>query len=138
MSHWLSIIPTISGPSKALEIASLSVCTSRMSHNPLGTQNEVLSQTGLKLYIQGLQAVQKALTNPNLMYSDQTLAACLLLAMFEIYECPAGSRKAYLTHQDGVAQLVYLRGPERHQEGLGHSIFLAFRSMSVSVINMFD
>jgi hypothetical protein len=120
----------------ALEIASLSICTARLSHGQ-SNQNETLAQTSLKLYVQGLQAVQRALSNPKLMYSDETAAACMLLAMYEVFEGAGDARKAYLTHQRGLARLIYHRGPAAHRDGLGHSVFLAFRSMSVSRVSLF-
>ena len=128
---WVTDISSLSRPTVALEVASLSFYTGRLSHGK-DIQNELLAQTSLKLYVQGLQAVQKALSNPKLMYREETLAACMLLAMYEVFEGVSESRKAYLTHQDGLAKLIYHRGPEAHQTGLAHSVFLTFRSMSVS------
>jgi transcription factor-like protein len=128
----MSLIPALKNPTSAFQIASLSVCTAKLSRVQ-GPQNEVLAQSSLKLYIQGLQALQRALANPKLMYKDETLGACMLLALYEVYECPAGSRKGYIMHQGGLARLIYYRGPEAHVRGFAHSLFLAFRSMEVSI-----
>jgi hypothetical protein len=127
---WVSMIPELSQPTKALEIAALALCTSRLSQST-SEKNVVLAQSSRKLYVQGIQAVQGALLNPKLMYKDETLAACMLLAMFEVFECPAGSRGGYFSHCNGVGTLIRLRGPEAHQDGLAFAMFGAYRSMAV-------
>lgn len=100
----------------------------------LGRENNHLDfiRESLRLYTRGLYEMQKALWDPQLMYSDETLGACMALAMYELVECPAANRRAYASHQDGCAKLVELRGAEAHGSGLGHQIFLAFRRQSVS------
>jgi hypothetical protein len=135
-STWVHLIPEVSRPTKALEIAALALCTSRLSYST-SEKNVVLAHSGRKLYLQGIQAVQSALLNPKLMYKDETLAACMLLAMFEVFECPAGSRGGYFSHCDGVSTLIRLRGPEAHQEGMAYAIFAAYRSMSVCFVRIF-
>jgi hypothetical protein len=76
--------------------------------------------------------MSRAISNPKLMYKDNTLGACHLLAMYEAFECPANGRSAYLTQYEGLATLIKRRGPEAHRTGMSHSIFLAFRTMGIS------
>ncbi|ETN40476.1 uncharacterized protein HMPREF1541_04753 [Cyphellophora europaea CBS 101466] len=85
----------------------------------------------LEHYTTGLWELQKALWSPDEMYRDETLAACLLLAVYELIECPGGSRVGFISHQDGAARLVQLRGPEAHVDGFGHAMFLAYRNMGI-------
>lgn len=66
------------------------------------------------------------------MHKDDTLGACHLLEMYEVFECPAYCRSAYLAHYEGLATLIKLRGPEAHRTGMSHSIFLVFRTMGIS------
>jgi hypothetical protein len=128
---WMTILPLISSPTKALETAAYAVSLAR-----LGTSLNApdLQRESLKLYTQGLRRIQLALWDPRLMYSDETLAACMLLAIYEVFECPGRSRAAYISHFDGCAKLIQLRGPAAHADGLAHSIFQAFRFMGVGIM----
>lgn len=114
----------------ALEVALLAVSTAatgRMNQDP------GLIRESLRFYVSGLRELQKALWDPLLMYRDETLAACLNLSMYELFECPTGSTRGYVVHQGGCAKLVQLRGPRAHRTGLGHSLFLAVRFFEVSL-----
>jgi hypothetical protein len=86
----------------------------------------------MKLYGQGLRELQHALWSPKLMYKDETLAACMALAMYEVVECPAQSRGGWVTHSNGCARLIQLRGAEAHTSNLGHHLFLSSRIQCVS------
>jgi hypothetical protein len=92
---WLTTLPAIPSPSKALETASYAVSLARLGAT---LDDPDIKQEGLKLYTQSLRRTQMALEDPKLMYSDETLAACMLLGIYEIFECPGGSRKAYKSH----------------------------------------
>ncbi|GAE00157.1 hypothetical protein CPC735_047590 [Paecilomyces variotii No. 5] len=121
---WTALVPELVSPTEALETSSLALATSK-----LGRLNDdpVLTRESLRLYTLALRQLQKALWDPALMYKDETLAACMALAMYEIMECPSGDQQGYMSHCDGLDKLVQLRGPEAHIEGLGHHVFLAFR-----------
>lgn len=93
--------------------------------------DESLRHTALSLYTKGLKELQQSLWDPQQMYSDATLAACLLLGIYELYACPGGDRRGYISHCSGCERLVQLRGPEAHREGLGHALFLAFRVQGI-------
>lgn len=71
------------------------------------------------------------------MYRDETLAACMALAMYEMMECPSGDKSGYMSHCNGLNTLVRLRGPNAHVEGLGHRVFLAFRVHAVSFTSFY-
>ncbi|KAF2672373.1 hypothetical protein BT63DRAFT_194719 [Microthyrium microscopicum] len=129
--NWLRIIPTHANPTKALETAAFAVSLGTLGDT---LQNRDMLSESLRLYTRGLNDMQAALYDPKLMYEDDTLAACMLLAMYEIFQCPSNNRKAYVNHANGCAKLVQLRGPAAHCSGLGHSIFQGFRFMGVSLI----
>jgi hypothetical protein len=92
---WLTTLPAIPSPSKALETAAYAVSLARFGAT---LDAPSIKQEGLKLYSQGLRRTQMALEDPKSMYSDETLAACMLLGVYEIFECPDGSRGAYKSH----------------------------------------
>lgn len=126
--HWLTRLPALPQMSKALEVSALAFCTAKLGRR---YNDESLVRESLKVYVDGLRQLQKALWDPKAMFEDDTIGACLLLAMYEIFECPAQSRNGYKSHYDGCARLVQMRGPSAHASGLGHSIFLSFRHIGV-------
>lgn len=67
------------------------------------------------------------------MRRDDTLAACFALSMYEVTECSSESGSGYLTHHDGCATLIRLRGAKAHSSGLAHDIFTAFRIQGVRI-----
>jgi hypothetical protein len=102
----LSSLPNIT---TALEAAALAVCTAKLGrvHN-----DSSLVRESLKFYTQALWEVQKALFDPNLMYKEGTLAACMLLIMYEVLECPDQTFNAWQNHLNGCAKLFESRGPK--------------------------
>jgi hypothetical protein len=53
------------------------------------------------MHVDGLKHFQQAPTHPQDRLSDETLAACMALSMYELTECPPGTQSAYMTHQRG-------------------------------------
>lgn len=125
---WTQTLASLPNHTPALATAIVAVCLSRLSrlHNSQPLKNQSLTH-----YTTGLWELQKALWSPDEMYLDQTLAACLLLAYYELMECPGGSHVGYINHQDGAARLVQLRGPEAHVDGFGHTLFQAYRTGAI-------
>ncbi|KAF2100490.1 hypothetical protein NA57DRAFT_74097 [Rhizodiscina lignyota] len=126
---WIAMIPDLPQTTQALEMAAFAVCTARIARSSLFDVDDRLVHESLKLYGQGLQATRRALSDPKLMWKDEVLVACVLLGLYEVFECPSNSRSGYLSHFDGCAKLIQLRGPHAHKHGIAHSIFLAFRTM---------
>jgi hypothetical protein len=84
------------------------------------------------MYVDGLKHFQQALRNPQARLSDETLAACMALSMYELTECSPGTQSAYMTHQRGALMLLQLRGPDAYASPLGQSLFLSLRTQTVS------
>ena len=122
------LVPELPRSTKALDVSTMAFCMAS-----LGRRHEdlVMLKDSLSLYVQGLHEVQRALWDPQLIYRDETLAACMALAIYEQLECPAANRRAHASHHDGIAKLIELRGAEAHSYGLAHQIFLAFRTHNV-------
>jgi len=125
---WFTLLPTLTTFTTALEAAILAVCTSRLGR---ANHDEALVRESLRFYIQGLRELQKALWDPNLMYREETVAACSCLVMYEVMECPDKNAKAWMGHMKGCARLVELRGPSAYDSEFSHLIFLNFRQMEV-------
>lgn len=127
-TSWYQELTTLPHHTTALTTALVALSLSKVAqiHN-----DQVLRTQSLEYYTNGLWDLQKALWSPEEMYLDQTLAACLLLAAYELFECPGGTKKGYIHHQDGAARLVQLRGPEAHVDGFGHTIFTVYRAGAI-------
>lgn len=125
---WLCLLPGIREPTQALETASMALCTAalgRVKHD-----YNMVSESH-KLYTEGLTELQKALCNTGLMYKDETLGACMALAMYELTECPSKTDYGYVSHHNGCARLIQLRGSRAYSSGLAHQIFSTFRIQGI-------
>jgi len=72
-----------------------------------------LVHQGRSMYVDGLKHFQQAPTHPQDRPSDETLAACMALSMYELTECPPGTQSAYVTHQRGGADAAPAARPGR-------------------------
>ena len=123
---WLRLVVTLPTHSPSLVNALQAVSIGNIG---FAQNDSYLHGQSLRYYTQALQELQKAISDPADMLTDDTLATCLLLGIYELIICPAKGKFGYASHQDGCARLIELRGPEAHQEGLGHSLFIAVRSL---------
>jgi hypothetical protein len=125
---WLTQLLQLPIQTQALEYSGMALCTAIVSR----TQDDsALLQESLRLYTRGLRELQTALYTPALVRHDETLAACLTLAMYEIAECPARHVAGYYQHCRGLLSLLQARGVDAHTSGLGHQLFLAVRVQGV-------
>jgi hypothetical protein len=106
----------------------LAVCTAKLGR---ASNDPLLVHESLKFYTQGLWELQRALWSPKLMYKDQTLAACMALILYEVYECPDRSPDGWTNHMKGCAKLFELRGPKAYASEFEHHLFLTFRHLEV-------
>jgi hypothetical protein len=125
---WLLRLPELPQMIPALEFSAMALCLAKLGEVH---HDQALTHESLKLYNHGLRQLQTALWDPRLMYDDQTLAACLTLAGYELSQCPNDSKDAYISHTVGCSTLVKVRGPEAHAHGLAHQIFVHFRVQGV-------
>lgn len=124
--RWLLRLPDIAVLTPAMEYAILALSTAAFE------RDGALEGQSLKLYTRGLYELQKAIDNSKTRLDDQTLAACVLLGMFEFAECPGRTVSAYMRHYQGAMALLQLRGPEQHMGGLAHDVFQVLRMHTVS------
>ncbi|EWG54129.1 hypothetical protein FVEG_12418 [Fusarium verticillioides 7600] len=121
---WLLRLPDIASLTPAMEYTILALSTAALEQD--GELGHGRGQS-LKLYTRGLYELQKAIDDPKMRLDDQTLAACVLLGMFEFSECPGRTVSAYMRHYQGAMALLQLRGPEQHIGGLAHDVFQVLR-----------
>lgn len=91
----------------------------------------VLSTEGARQYGKALWELQRALWDDNLKLQDQTLAACMTLVLYEVYECPATNLRGWITHAQGMSRLVEARGPKMHQNPLAHEMYKEYRYVTM-------
>lgn len=90
-----------------------------------GMRDDVtMRRSGLEAYQQALLLTNRSLQDPRASRADGVLAACKLLAL---YEHLAGSGFNWERHTLGVNRLLSVRGPLKHTDGVGHSMFLDSR-----------
>ncbi|KEF61966.1 uncharacterized protein A1O9_03538 [Exophiala aquamarina CBS 119918] len=125
---WIKTVPSLPYLTTALEVSVMAMCFAKIGdfHNDGRFKFE-----GLQLYHRALRELQLALLNPQLLYDDQTLGACVALTHYELTQCPSDSVVPYMNHIAGCAKLVQIRGPQRHRDGLGHKIFTHFRVQDI-------
>jgi hypothetical protein len=137
-------IATLSGPTAFFAIASMPSLSTSLESALLALANSaagrrlgdpLLTHQSLSLYVRSLGALSADLQarNPRRALSDETLAAAMLLVLYEIAECPDDSRDGYTKHLEGCTRIIVARGPERHASGLGHIVFRMYRIVSVRV-----
>lgn len=113
----------------ALESAVASYFAARVGrkNNDINLVNQSRS-----MYVAGLERIRQAINSPETRFSDETLAACLALLLYELTERPAEVPSAYMTHLTGAMVLLQERGPDACTSPLGHSLFLQLRAQAVS------
>ena len=126
MSNWIITLQDEAIQSPALDISIAAFFAARIARKQ---GDEDLSYKSHAMYLVGLEEVQKAVNNPRTRFSDETLAACMALSLYELTERLGG---AFITHLRGALTLLQLRGPAACTTPLGHGIFLWLRSQTVS------
>ncbi|PWY69703.1 hypothetical protein BO70DRAFT_432353 [Aspergillus heteromorphus CBS 117.55] len=83
-------------------------------------------------YTVALSRTNHALQDTVLARRDETLAAVVLLGMFEIITCSDGSfADRWVKHMDGAAQLIELRGLQQVERSAGLHLFTQLRAQIV-------
>jgi hypothetical protein len=126
--NWFAMVPTLPDITAALEASTLAICTSRLGRI---NGDMILVRESLKFYTQGLWELQKALWDPKLMYREETLAACMSLIVYEVFECPERTINAWYHHSKGCSKLLETRGPKAYDTEFAHELFVTLQMMEV-------
>lgn len=130
VASWLTVLPTLCDVTPALETSLMALCTATLGR---AKSNQALVHESLKFYTRGLWELQRALWDPDLMYTDDTLATCMTLVTFEVTECPDQGLSGWLKHMKGLSKLFELRGPKAYDSEFSHTLFSSFRLLEVSL-----
>lgn len=82
-------------------------------------------------YSRAIRYVNHALRDPVEQKTDETLAAVLLLGMFETIMSRKVSMTAWGSHIDGSVMIVKMRGKNQLKTKLGHALFTAVRTQMI-------
>ncbi|OAL40455.1 hypothetical protein AYO20_00191 [Fonsecaea nubica] len=116
---WLQAID----PSSLENSASLDLAILALSLSCLGRRHgdERLRREGTANYGRALRRLQDILSHHSLLLEEQTLASF-----------SGKNTSGWVSHVEGMARLVELRGPESHMTGSSHRLFLGFRSTAIT------
>ncbi|KAJ5761998.1 uncharacterized protein N7511_005380 [Penicillium nucicola] len=85
-----------------------------------------LMRRGASFYSQALSRLRVQLENSDLAISDDVIVAVICLGFYESVTFTQPG--AWLAHYKGLAKLTAVRGPYRHQEGVGFALLPTIRS----------
>jgi hypothetical protein len=132
-SGFLDFVPQLLGqdlPSKPLSHAFLA-CAMGALGNRVNQGDSGLSSRALSEYTKALKAVGMALNDPVESRTDATLAAILLLGLYENITARDFGSMAWGTHTQGAIQIVKNRGKELLRTTTGMQLFIAVRVQMV-------
>lgn len=110
----------------AFEACALAYFSNRMG-NAAHLEKEALAK-----YVRALATTGRAIHDPYESKQDGTIAAVLLLSLFENITARHFGMLAWSTHTEGAIQLVQSRGREQLNTKVGRDIFVTVRTQQVS------
>lgn len=129
---WLAEAVRFNNPGKALEYSLHALCMTRIGRI---AGDEALVVKGGMAYGHSLRELQLALSSPKLAGTDDTLATCLVLSIYELFESTTNSTEGHEKHITGIERLVAWRGPGKHESALAKALLknVVYTSMVKSI-----
>jgi hypothetical protein len=130
---WTTYVADQLGTSAALDAAVYCINWAFMGR---ARGDATLQKSSWEMYSTALGSIRD-MFNANAAYahaiqSRNTLAAVMVLCMFEAYARTARDRDAWTKHASGAGVLMSLRGPALHLSGFDRCLYLSFRSFLVA------
>lgn len=122
--NWTEMVNEFPQEESCLESAFSALTISRVGKD---NKDDRLVREGTRLYGRALKEMQMALFDMTRMHSDEVLTASMLLGLYESFEGSNLNSRSWLSHAQGAANLIELRGPERHRNRQAHQVFLGSR-----------
>lgn len=128
------VVPLIKAknPSPHFKLA-FEACALAYFSNRMGNAAH-LEKDALAKYVKALATTGRAIRDPSESKEDATVAAVLLLSLFENITSRHFGMLAWSSHTEGAIQLVQNRGREQLSTPLGRDIFVTVRTQQVSDI----
>jgi hypothetical protein len=128
-TNWILQLQDVEMRSPALQTSTAALFAARVAQ---ANHDDDLSRQCRSLYVEGLKQLRIAMANARDRLSDETLAACMALSLYELTGGEGATSSAYTAHLRGAMTLLELRGPDASASPLGHSLFLDLRAHDVS------
>lgn len=109
-------------------------CALASLNNGVGNGNH-FEKEALGKYTKALSTTFAALRDPEVAKEDATLAAVLLLSLFENITAKTMGMLAWGSHIEGAIQLAKARGRKQLSTKVGLNMFIAVRTQMVSFIS---
>ncbi|KAI0845340.1 hypothetical protein F5Y00DRAFT_246362 [Daldinia vernicosa] len=109
---------------------AFNACSMAFLNNRGGVCNR-FSDRALHEYTKALHGTNAALRNPETQLADTTLAAVLLLGLFESITAKQIGMLNWGSHTEGAIQLVKARGKEQLKTKTGLGLFIAVRTQMI-------
>ncbi|KAI0157075.1 hypothetical protein GGR52DRAFT_586897 [Hypoxylon sp. FL1284] len=109
---------------------AFNACTMAFLNNRGGTGGR-FADKALREYTKALNGTNTALRSPNTQLSDSTLAAVLLLGLFESITAKQIGMLNWGSHTEGAIQLVKARGKQQLKTKIGVQLFIAVRTQMI-------
>jgi Fungal specific transcription factor domain/Fungal Zn(2)-Cys(6) binuclear cluster domain len=130
-ANWTRLIPPLLNNDLSLQLGYLAVSSSRIGHN---NHDENLLAASKVFYGKALREMQRAISDPQRRYREETLLACSTLSIYEMFEAHTSAAmrvgsapNGWLLHAAAVSRLLEARGPQNYTTDKGHSVFLHAR-----------
>ena len=127
-TKWLEVVNELPGDEPCSKLAFSALIMSQVSKD---SRDQQLAEASTLLYGNALKDLQAALRDSERVYSDEILIASLSLALYEAFQGSTIESSSWLSHAQGAARLIELRGPERHRTDHAHQFFLASRISTI-------
>ena len=127
--NWLAYLQGRAVDSPALEMALAAFMAANVGEM---NRDDDLVARSRDMYAQGVGCLREALADRRTRLSDEALAACMALSLYEL-SVDQDPASAYKTHLLGAMALLQMRGPDGINSPLWHSLFLGLRRQIVSL-----
>ncbi|KFG83470.1 putative negative acting factor [Metarhizium anisopliae] len=125
------VLPLLKTPEPSQHfLYAFKACSLASLNNRVGTGND-FDRAALGCYTKALACTFTALKDPVLTKRDDTLAAILLLGLFENITAKTLGMLAWSSHIEGAIQLVKSRGQEQLRSKIGLDLFIAVRTQMI-------
>ncbi|KAI1135457.1 hypothetical protein F5Y05DRAFT_416133 [Hypoxylon sp. FL0543] len=124
------IIPLLKQEPRGHLQHAFNACSMALLNNRGGTGGR-FADKALQEYTKALNGTNTALRNPDTQLTDSTLAAVLLLGLFETISAKQIGMLNWGSHTEGAIQLVKARGKKQLKTQIGLTLFVAVRTQMI-------
>ncbi|KAI9723188.1 MAG: hypothetical protein M1828_004291 [Chrysothrix sp. TS-e1954] len=119
LSTWIQEAASTASNSIALQLSLRALALTKIGR--LHEDSNLIIQ-GQADHVRSLQAIQRCLYDVHTSGSDDTLAACRSVMMFELFESSTGAVDGWNNHLHGLTRLMMLRGPASPSSALAKAL----------------